>query len=78
MEVGGTIVPLHKINAIVGKVPVIGQVMTGKQSQGIMAVDYKLTGSLSKPEVVVGRTPLTQGVLKILDEDGELIDPAKQ
>ena len=69
---------LHKISAIVGKVPLLGRVVAGKDGQGIMAVDYRLTGNIGSPEVSVSRTPLTHGVLKVLGEGEEDIDPNRR
>jgi hypothetical protein len=69
MELSGTIVPLKMLNNIVGKVPLVGQIVAGRDGKGIMAVDYKVKGSIGQPEVSIQKTPLTPGILKNIDDE---------
>ncbi|MGA9575228.1 MAG: AsmA-like C-terminal domain-containing protein, partial [Lysobacterales bacterium] len=78
MDLAGTIAPLHKISAVVGKVPLLGQVVVGKDGMGIMAVDYKVKGSISQPEVSISKAPLTRAILQNLGGEVEDIDPARR
>jgi len=64
VDLSGTVIPWNKINTIVGIVPVLGQVMTGQDGKGLMAIDYTLKGTLTKPEVAIKKAPLTPGILK--------------
>lgn len=59
MDITGTVVPMSKINAIVGIVPVLGN-----DGKGIMAIDYTLKGPMAEPEVSIRKAPLTSGILK--------------
>jgi hypothetical protein len=76
LQVTGTVVPLSKIHTLVGKVPVLGQVVVGKDGKGVMAVDYKIEGSMKEPKVSVSKAPLTLGILDMLGGDSEEIEPA--
>ena len=51
MDISGTVVPLSKINNVVGKIPLFGRVVRGKDGHGIMAVDYTVTGTINDPVV---------------------------
>jgi hypothetical protein len=70
MEIGGTIVPFQKLNEIVGMVPLLRQVATSKDGQGVMGVAYTVKGALSQPEFSINNTPLTKNFLdETLGED---------
>lgn len=60
----GTIIPMSKVNNIVGKIPLLGQVMVGPDGAGIMAVDYTVTGTIGEPEVTIRNAPLTRGLME--------------
>jgi hypothetical protein len=72
LALNGTIIPLSKINNIVGKIPLLGQVVVGPDGSGIMSVDYTVTGTVSQPEASIRKAPLTRGVLK--DTLGEEVE----
>jgi hypothetical protein len=79
MEIGGTIVPFHRLNAIVGKVPLLGDVVTGKDGNGIMGINYIAKGALNQPEFSIKNTPLTKNVLEeTLGKDKRDTDPDHQ
>ena len=74
MEVHGTIVPMNNINFLVGKIPVLGQVLVGPDGKGIMAFDYTIKGSINKPDASVREEKLTPTLLK--ETTGEDIEDA--
>jgi hypothetical protein len=60
----GTIIPAYGINSLLGKIPVLNLLVGGKH-QGIVAVNYRLTGPLGQPQVGVNpASALTPGFLR--------------
>jgi uncharacterized protein YhdP len=49
----GTVVPAYTINRILGKIPVLGQILTGGDNEGMFAATYSVKGPISDPEVTV-------------------------
>lgn len=64
VDVSGTIVPMSEINNIIGKIPLVGDILTGG-SGGIFAATYSIKGSSDKPEIGVNPlSVLTPGILR--------------
>ena len=53
VALGGTIVPAYTINRILGKIPLLGQILTGGDNEGMFAANYSLEGPVANPEVSV-------------------------
>ena len=65
-------IPFDKISGFVGKIPVLKHVLTSGDGQGIIALDYTVTGNLEKPEVKVNPgSLLTPGALRDIFNPGE-------
>lgn len=76
----GTIVPFNLVNQVISNIPLIGQILGGKDS-GLFAMSYTIKGTLDKPDVAVN--PLSAlvpgGVKKLFFPDDKVpvpIDPA--
>ncbi|MEX0758790.1 MAG: AsmA-like C-terminal domain-containing protein, partial [Tistlia sp.] len=52
-DVAGTLVPAYSVNRILGEIPIIGQLLTGGEGEGILGVTYRVTGRIEDPEVSV-------------------------
>lgn len=53
-DVRGTVVPLYAVNATLGRIPVLGNLLTGgEQGGGVFAATYRATGSLDDPQISV-------------------------
>ncbi len=64
LDLQGTIIPAYLVNSILGQVPVVNLLVGGK-GQGLVAVNYHLTGELAKPHVSVNPiSALTPGFLR--------------
>lgn len=64
LDLQGTIIPAYLINGMLGQVPVVNLLVGGK-GQGLVAVNYRLTGELAKPHVLVNPiSALTPGFLR--------------
>jgi hypothetical protein len=67
IDLQGSVIPLHKISNVAGKIPLLKHVLVGDDGEGIVALDYAVTGSFDKPDVKVNPgSLLTPGVLRDL------------
>lgn len=83
LDLSGTIIPAYLMNSLLGQVPVVNLLVGGK-GQGLVAINYQLTGPLADPQVSVNPisalTPgFLRGIFKVLrqdqDEDNSLSPP---
>ena len=71
IEIRGTIVPAYTINSLIGKIPVIGPLITGGKGGGIFAASYEITGPVDDPKTSVNPlSTLAPGFLRKLLEGG--------
>lgn len=67
LKLDGTIVPSYTLNNVVGKVPLLGDFLTGGEGEGIFAANYSMTGNSDDPDVRVNPLSiLTPGFLRHL------------
>lgn len=52
-DLHGTIVPAYALNTALGHIPVLGDILTGGEGQGVFAATYRLTGPIEDPQVSV-------------------------
>lgn len=52
-DLRGTVVPLYLINSIVGKIPVLGEVIVGEKNSGLFAARFTVEGDLKNPRFTV-------------------------
>ncbi len=65
----GIIVPAYAINALLNKIPIIGQVITGIEGDGLIGVNFKVTGTYEKPNYNVNPLSiLTPGIIRSIFE----------
>ena len=65
----GIIVPAYAINALLNKIPLIGQVITGIEGDGLIGVNFKVTGTYDEPNYNVNPLSiLTPGILRSIFE----------
>lgn len=63
----GTIVPSYTLNNVVGKVPLVGNLLMGGEGQGVFAARYTMKGDSDDPDVAVNPLSiLTPGFLRNL------------
>lgn len=53
LRLGGTYIPLYGLNAAVGAVPVLGQILVGRQGEGMLGITFGIYGSIQNPQVLV-------------------------
>lgn len=49
----GSLVPLFGINSVLGNIPLLGNVLTSKQGEGIIGMTYSVSGNADEPSVSV-------------------------
>ena len=63
----GTLVPFSTVNKIISFIPLIGDLLTGGEDQGVLAVAYTIKGALADPSIWVNPISLlTPGFLRNL------------
>jgi hypothetical protein len=67
-DVKGTVVPFYAVNSVLGKIPVLGELLTGgEKGGGVFAARYTMKGPLDDPEVSVNPvSALAPGFLRNL------------
>lgn len=71
LNMNGVFTPLYKVNSAIGKIPLIGTVLTGGDGQGIFAFTFSVTGTSEDPKVSVNPlSVLTPGILRRIFEGG--------
>lgn len=72
----GTIVPFNLVNQVIAGIPVLGQILGGKES-GLFAMSYGIKGTLDKPDVSVNALSalVPGGVKKLFFPDDKIPMP---
>ena len=69
IDLRGTIVPAYTLNSLLGHIPLLGRIFTGKKGSGVFAVSYAVKGSVEKPEASANPlSVLTPGFLRNLSD----------
>ena len=67
VDISGTIVPAYSLNTLIGIVPVLGDLLTGGEGEGIFAATYRIGGTTAEPSVTVNPlSALAPGILRDL------------
>ncbi len=53
VRLSGTYVPLYGLNAAVGAVPVLGDILVGREGEGMLGITFGIYGDINRPEVLV-------------------------
>jgi uncharacterized protein YhdP len=76
-DASGTIVPAYSLNRVLGKIPVIGSLLTGGENEGVFAATYRVQGPIDDPKVEVNPlSALAPGFLRNLFGLGAAKEPA--
>ena len=69
LDFEGTMAPVYGLNAAIGHVPVIGQILTSRKGEGVVGLAYRAKGPFDKPQISVNPLSLmTPGILRRLFE----------
>jgi hypothetical protein len=53
INLGGTYIPLQGLNGALGEIPLLGQIISGAQGEGIFGMTFAVQGPTSDPQVIV-------------------------
>jgi hypothetical protein len=65
LDLKGQVSPLHLISGFIQKIPIFGKLLVGNEGEGIVAVEYAMTGSQDDPDVT--SNPLTIFVPRLFE-----------
>lgn len=52
-DLGGAVIPAYTVNRVLGQIPILGQILTGGDNEGMFAATYSVKGPLADPDVSV-------------------------
>ncbi|MFZ1107395.1 MAG: AsmA-like C-terminal region-containing protein [Rhodomicrobium sp.] len=80
LALSGTYVPLYGFNAVLGGVPLIGDILNGRENEGVFGITFAVQGRTSNPDVVVNPVSmLAPGFLRqIFEFENVPPQPAQQ
>ena len=64
IEISGMLLPLYGITKLIGKVPLVGQILTGIDNAGFFATQFSLNGTIDDPETSVNVSSIAPGVFR--------------
>lgn len=69
INVNGVFVPAYGLNALLGKIPLLGSLLTGGEGKGVFGVTYRVKGPTANPEFSVNPlSGIAPGFLRLLFE----------
>ncbi len=75
-DLNGTIVPAYTLNSALGAVPILGDILVGRDGEGIFAATYAMRGTTDQPIITVNPlAALAPGFLRRIFEFGEIMEP---
>jgi hypothetical protein len=70
IELDGVLVPSFGVNSVLGGVPIIGDLLVGREGEGIFSITYSVSGTLEKAQVAVNPlSAVTPGILRRIFEN---------
>lgn len=79
IDIDGTIIPAYTLNAAVGEIPILGDILTGGKGEGIFGLTYALGGTMAQPRFQVNPvSAIAPGILRKFFEYGSSGPPLKR
>ena len=70
IDLNGVLVPSFGVNSMLGGVPIIGDLIVGRDGEGIFSITYSVAGTLEKAQVAVNPlSAVTPGILRRIFEN---------
>lgn len=71
IDIDGTIIPAYALNAAIGEVPILGDILTGGKGEGIFGLTYAVGGTMAQPRFQVNPvSAIAPGILRKFFEYG--------
>ena len=65
IDIDGTIIPAYALNAAVGEIPILGDILTGGKGEGVFGLTYAVGGTMAKPRFQVNPvSAIAPGILR--------------
>ena len=65
LNIKGSLIPAYKINSFFNDIPIIGEIISGKEDEGLFAINYMARGNWQKLEMEINPlSVLTPGLLR--------------
>lgn len=78
LALNGVLVPSYGVNASVGALPVIGELLTSREGEGLFALTYSISGPFDETQVVVNPlSALAPGIFRRIFEGGVTLEEAQ-
>ena len=72
VELNGTLVPSYILNSLLGNVPLLGDLIVGREGEGIFGVTFLISGPVEDTDITANPlSVLTPGIFRRLTELGE-------
>lgn len=76
VALSGAIAPAYQVNSLLGKAPLIGDILVNREGEGVVALSYNVAGPSAAPTVTVNPlSALTPGFLRRMFEGREPLAP---
>ena len=67
LDLDGTLVPAYTLNSALGNLPILGDLLTGGEGQGLFSANFRMAGQTDSPSISVNPlSPLAPGILRKL------------
>lgn len=67
MNLNGVLVPAYTLNSLLGRIPVIGDILTGGEGKGIFSLNYRVSGNRNNPKIDFNPVSvITPGILRLI------------
>ena len=67
IALNGAVAPVYQLNSALGAAPIIGDILVGKEGEGLLALSYSVSGERAAPNVFVNPlSALTPGIFRQL------------
>ena len=64
LEVSGALLPIYGITKLIGKVPVLSEILTGVDNSGILVTQFTIDGTIDEPETSINLSSIIPGVFR--------------
>lgn len=64
LEVSGALLPIYGITKLIGKVPLLSEILTGIDNSGILVTQFTITGPFEDPETSINLSSIIPGVFR--------------
>ena len=76
LDLGGTLVPAYTLNSLLGGIPLLGDLIIGREGEGVFALTYSMKGQAADPSIIVNPlAAFAPGFLRRMFEFGSSLPP---